>query len=339
MIRIGVVGFGFMGKMHFKCYQAHKDVKIAAICDADEKRLRDTGGIAGNLSGAENAIDLSGIELFSDYGRMLNEVKLDAVSITLPTFLHANFTCQALQAGVHVLCEKPMGLDTGECDHMIAAAKSSGKILQIGHCIRFWPEYVKTKELIDSGQYGKVLAVSMRRLSASPTWTSENWLMNEKRSGGVALDLHIHDTDYVQYLFGTPQAVCSFGAPKASGGLAHIMTQYVYDDNKIVFAEGSWTMQPAFGFEMSFNVVMEGATILYDCTRTPAFKVCEEGKDAATPEVESGDGYSRQIDHFLRRVRGESVPEIVTLESSRNSIRIVEAEVKSIQTQQRVALS
>lgn len=338
MVRIGIVGFGFMGKMHFNCLKKIDAARIVAICDADEKRLKDPSGIAGNIAGADSSLDLSGIELYNDFDRMLNEAKLDAVSITLPTFLHADFSCKALEAGLHVLCEKPMGLNSAECDRMIESAEKHGKILQIGHCIRFWPEYIKTKELIDSGTYGNVLAISFRRLTAAPKWSSENWLLNEKRSGGVELDLHIHDTDFVQYLFGMPKEICSFGSHRPEGGLAHIVSHFIYEDNKVVSAEAGWVMKPSFGFEMSFVAVLEKTDIIFDCTRTPAFRVCPDEGDAFTPEVVEGDGYSRQLEHFIQRIQQGVSSDIVPLESSRNSIRLVEAQKESIRTNQRVIL-
>ncbi|MBN2328571.1 MAG: Gfo/Idh/MocA family oxidoreductase [Candidatus Omnitrophica bacterium] len=327
-----------MGKMHFNCYQACEGAQIVAICDADEKRLKDSGGMAGNIEGADKALDLTGIELYSDFDRMLAEANLDAVSITLPTFLHNNFSSRALKAGVNVLCEKPMGLNLADCDSMIEAAQQSGKVLQIGQCIRFWPEYAHVKEIIDSGQYGKVMAMTLRRLTAAPTWGHENWIQNIERSGGVELDLHIHDTDFVQYVFGSPKAVSSFGAMRPQGGLAHLTTYYHYEDGQMISAEGGWMMKPGFGFEMSFNVVMEGATIMFDCSRDPSYKICLDNGEVLTPKMEIDNGYVPQIKHFVQSVRGEKVPPVVTLESSRNSVRIVEAERESIRTGQRVAL-
>ncbi|MBD3266313.1 gfo/Idh/MocA family oxidoreductase, partial [bacterium] len=308
MIKVGIVGFGFMGKMHYNNYNILDEARVTAVCDADMNRLKDSSGTTGNIAGTEEAIDLSGLDLYSDYDKMLQEADVEAVSITLPTFLHVESTIKALEAGKHVLCEKPMGLNLAECDRMLEAAQTSGKILQIGHCVRFWPEYQKTKAYVDSGEYGSVLAGSFRRLSLTPTWSHENWLMSEQRSGGMELDLHIHDTDYIDYLLGTPKAVHSVGAKGAVGGTGHIMTQYLYDDNKAIFAEGGWLMQPSFGFEMSFNLVLEKATIVFDCTRDPSFKVCPQDGEAFTPEVASGDGYSRELEHFLQSVRGQSVP-------------------------------
>lgn len=339
MMRIGILGFGFMGKMHFNHYQEHAEAAVVAVCDAAIDSIKDENSKAGNLEGADKPIDLSGVELFSDFGAMLASAELDAVSITLPTFIHEEFTCQALEAGVHVLCEKPMGLSVAECDRMLSSATSSGKILQIGHCIRFWPEYAKTKAIIDSGEYGKLIALSMRRLAATPTWSHDNWLMSEQRSGGVALDLHIHDSDYIQFLLGTPQAVYSRGAHAASGILAHLSTSYVYQDDVLVTAEGGWMMKPGFGFEMSFNAVLENATIVFDINRDPAFKVCPAEGEAFTPEYDTTDAYAAQIDYFIKNINGVAQDEIVTVESSRRAVAMIEAELQSIQTGAAVALA
>ncbi|MDP8243193.1 MAG: Gfo/Idh/MocA family oxidoreductase [Candidatus Hinthialibacter antarcticus] len=339
MMRIGILGFGFMGKMHFNHYQEHPGATIVAVCDAAIDSIKNADSEAGNLEGADKPIDLSEVELYSDFGDMLASAKLDAVSITLPTFIHEKFTCQALEAGVHVLCEKPMGLTVAECDRMLSSAKSSEKILQIGHCIRFWPEYAKTKAIIDSGEYGKLIALSMRRLAATPTWSHDNWLMSEQRSGGVALDLHIHDTDFVQYLLGAPKAVSCYGSHASSGILAHLSTSYVYDDDVLVTAEGGWMMKPGFGFEMSFNAVLENATIVFDINRDPAFKICPAEGDPITPEYDQTDAYRAQIDYFIHSINGEKQDEVVTVESSRRAVQIIEAELKSIETGAPVALA
>jgi len=332
LLKIGIVGLGFMGQMHYRCWKAREDAQIVAICDANKHIIEDSRKVVGNIEGAENAIDFTKSNIYHDFKKMLAEETLDAISLTLPTYLHAACTAEALESGVNVLCEKPMGLNLAECDSMIAAAKSSGKVLQIGHCVRFWPEYAKTKEIVSGGEYGRVLAATFQRLSEVPTWSCDNWIMNEQRSGGVVLDLHIHDTDFVQYMFGMPRAVCSFAGKDGKGRLAHVVTQYLYDNNSVITAEGGWAMTPAFGFEMSFNIVQEKATIVYDCTREPAFKVCPAKGEAFTPEVQQGDGYILEIEHFVRAIKGEKITPVTTLEASRDSVRIVEAEKQSIQT-------
>jgi predicted dehydrogenase len=346
MLKAGIVGFGFMGRMHYRCWKGIDGVEVAAICDTNPNIVKGTEKTVGNIEGAEGATDLGGVELYADFDRMLESVKLDAVSITLPTYLHAEYSIKAMAAGAHVLCEKPMSLNVKDCDRMIRAAKRSGKVLQIGHCVRFWPEYAEAKRIVDSGRYGKVIAAIFQRLGAVPRWSIDNWFMDEKRSGGVALDLHIHDTDFVQYLFGMPRAVCSFAAPLSvfdrrqggTGEMLHIVTQYLYDDGKAVTAEGGWAMTPKFGFEMSFNIMLEKATIVYDLTRQPTFKVYPAEGEPFTPQVEKGDGYSRQTEHFVRIIRGQKVEPVTTLQQSRDSVKIVEAEKKSAKTKRKVAI-
>jgi len=338
MVRVGIAGFGFMGRMHYRRWKMLPDAQVVAICDANPNIQEDTKRAVGNIKGAEGEIDFTGFEVYHRFDEMLARAKPEAISLTLPTYLHAEYSERALSRGVHVLCEKPMALTLADCDRMIEAARRSGKVLQIGHCVRFWPEYAKAKEIVDSGQYGKVVAAMFQRLGAPPGWSVDNWFLDEKRSGGVALDLHIHDTDYVQYLFGMPKAVCSHGAKGPSGQLIHIVTEYEYGEDKLIVAEGGWGMTVAFGFEMSFNLVLEKATIVYDLTREPMLRICpKEGKEF-TPPVADGDGYLHEIEHFVKTVRGEDVKPIITLEQSRNSVRIVEAERKSISRKERIMI-
>jgi len=339
MPRVGIVGFGFMGRMHYDCWKRLGGVEISAICDANPNVVEDTQKAVGNIAGAAEAVDFDSLELYENMDKMLSAQDLDAISITLPTFLHPDFSIKALKAGVNVLCEKPMALTAAECDRMIEAQKKSGAELMIAHCIRFWPEYAKAKEIIDSGQYGPVLAATFQRLGAPPTWGYDNWFMDQARSGGMVLDLHIHDTDYVQYLFGVPKAVCSHAAKIAGDAIGHILTEYDYSDPRLVTAEGSWLLTGGFGFEMSFNIVLEKATIVYGCTREPAFKVCPADGEVITPDVEQGDGYSLEIAHFAKLISGRDVAEVTTLQQSKASIEIIAAERESAQKGRRVSLT
>ena len=338
-MRVGIVGFGFMGRMHYRCWKALEGVEIAAICDANPNIAEDTKKEAGNIEGAAQTVDFNKVQIYQDFQKMLSEHKLDAVSLTLPTYLHAEYSKKALQAGVNILCEKPMALNVADCERMIEAAKTSGKVMQIGHCIRFWPEYAKAKEIVAGGDYGRPVAATFQRLGAPPNWAWNDWIMDRQRSGAMPLDLHIHDTDFVRYLFGMPRAVHSFATKGPGGQLVHIVTQYLYDDEKVVTAEGSWAMMPAFGFEMSFNIVLEKATLVYDCTRKPTFKICPAQGQAFTPELEKGDGYSLEIAHFAKLIRGQNPRPVTTLEQSRNSVKIVEAEIKSVSEGRPVSLA
>ncbi|HIJ67798.1 MAG TPA: Gfo/Idh/MocA family oxidoreductase [Planctomycetes bacterium] len=338
MIRAGVVGMGFIGQVHAKCYQETEGAQLVAVCDIDETKLKSAGRTEGNIEQPAGALDLTNVELYTDFDEMLDKAGLDAVSIALPTSMHAEYTIKALDAGLGVLCEKPLAPNISQCEQIINAAQTSGTTLQVGHCIRFWPEYAKTKEVIDSGEYGKVRAADFRRLGSAPAWSWNQWMMDAAQSGGALMDLHIHDSDYVQYAFGMPTTVYTRCTKGPSSKYDHIATHYLYDDDRVITAEGSWLMSPGFGFEMSFNIVLEEATIVFDNTRKTAFRICPADKDPFTPEILPGDGWSLEIAHFIKAVSGEKVPKITTPADSLDSVRLVLAERQSAETGKAVAI-
>jgi predicted dehydrogenase len=336
MLKVGILGFGFMGRMHYRCWREVDGAEVVAICEADARAFQDTS--RGNIAGASDAIDLEGVRRYAELSDMLRQERLDAVSITVPTFLHRQCTLEALAAGAHVLCEKPMAVSLAEGRQMIEAAERAGRVLQIGHCIRFWPEYARVKEILDSGVYGRLLAASFQRLAATAAKQPASWFMNEELSGGVALDLHIHDTDFVQYLFGMPRAVQSWGVTAPGGGLLHLTTRYRYEDPRLVTAEGGWAMMPSYPFQMRFHMILQRATIEYDLHSKPTLRVCPAEGEVIMPECAAGDGYSQQIAHFARRVRGENVPAVIGAEDAWNSLRIVAAERESVRLGREVCI-
>jgi predicted dehydrogenase len=334
MIRVGIVGLGYMGRMHYRCWSALDGAEVTAVCEASDEVLKAAGQpVVGNVGGAADHIDLDSLQVFRDLDSLFASGAVDAVSITLPTFLHRAATEKALAAGLHVLCEKPMALSVEDCDAMAAAAEQAGKVLQIGHCIRFWPEYVVARDLALSGQYGAPIAATFRRYSAMPSWSPDSWFADEKRSGGQPMDLHIHDTDYIHYLFGMPASVSSAADPTQG----YLSTQYHYPGGPAVVAEGCWRMAPGFAFEMSFHLVLERATISYDCTRTPSF-VLLTPDGPTTPEVPPGDGYTREIEHFSRLVSGAPADSVITPQQARDTIRLVLAEKQSAREGKAVTL-
>lgn len=338
MIRVGIAGFGFMGSQHLNCFDALRGVRVVSICDSDKTRLKGNIKIRGNIAGSGKDSGLSGAALYTNFEKMLAEQRLDAVSITLPTYLHRDFTIKALEAGVHVFCEKPMAMNVGDCEKMIAAAKANRKVLQIGHCIRFWPEYAAARKIIKSGRYGKVRTASLRRVGPVPGWSWKNWLVNARKSGGAIMDLHIHDTDFVLHLFGLPAAVRSQAVVGPSGGFDYVTTQYVYKDRKVVTAEGGFVASLGLPFEMSFIISLEKATLVYDCRCKPTLLLYPAKGKSIAPKVESGNGWSREIEHFIKKITGRKVPRIISPLDSLNAVKIVLAESQSARTKKEVKI-
>jgi predicted dehydrogenase len=341
MIRVGVVGIGFMGKMHFGVHQASGKSRVVAIADVNEAKLRgDWSAIAGNIDDpSAKQVNLAGIKTYAKVEDLIHDPAVDLVDITLPTYLHARYAVAALKAGKHVLCEKPIALTMEQANVMVAAAKKARGHFMVAQCIRFWPEYEVAKELVEKKTYGAVYSASFRRVSATPVWGWRNWLQKHRLSGGAVIDLHIHDIDYINYLFGVPKAVSAAGITKTSGGVDHIVCNYTFGRKNLqVSAEGGWGMHPAFPFSMAFTIVCAQATIDYSSAKSPALTVFTSDGKAVVPEVPAGHGYSREIDYFLTCVQEGRKPTRVTAEGARDALRVAWAEIRSVESGRRVAL-
>ena len=336
-VRVGVVGIGFMGKMHFGVYKANPKSELVAIADVDPKKLSgDWSAIAGNIGDASaQHVDLAGIRKYPDALELINDPGVDLVDITLPTYLHAEYAIAALKAGKHVLCEKPISNNLADARRMVAAARKAQGRFMVAQCIRFWPEYAWAKEhVVDGEEYGRVLSASFRRLSSTPLWSWTNWILDGAKSGAAAVDLHIHDVDYVRYLFGEPKAVWALGAVGAvsAGGVDHIVAQYRYPRVRQVTAEGGWAMAKGFGFEMSFILVCQRDTVVYNSAKSPALAVHLDEGPTVVPPLAAGDGYSRELDYFLDCILEGRAPVVVTGQEALKSLALALAEVKSVQS-------
>ena len=172
----------------------------------------------------------------------------------------------------------------------------------------------------------------MRRVSPTPTYTVGNWILDGKNSGGAVLDLHIHDTDFVSYLLGKPKAVYSTGTVDRKQGPGSIVTQYIYSKPVSVSAEGGWNYPSAFAFEMSFVAVYEKAAIEYNSNKNPALVIYHSNGRKEIPKVPSGTGYSEEIAYFMNCVARKLKPTVTTAVDARNSVAIIEAENKSLES-------
>ena len=326
-VKVGILGMGFMGNCHFNAYQGVAGARITALCDCDAAKLRKEAGVTGNIGGAGQKKDLSGVKTYTEASRLIVDPEVDVVDITLPTYLHAEWTVKALKAGKHVICEKPMALSSAEARKMADVARRFRRRLFIGHCIRFWPAYEVARKIVRGNRHGKVLSAVFARISPKPTWSWNNWILDPKLSGDAALDLHIHDADFVLYLFGKPKAVCSHGYGSARTGFGHIVTSYDYAGKNAIIAEGGWIYENKYPFSMTFRIAMEKASLaLHSDGKLMLYR---PGRDPETVDVPAGDGYGRELAHFIGCIATGKKSDIVSPESAALSVQLVETEIKS----------
>jgi len=236
-----------------------------------------------------------------------------------------------LAAGKHVLCEKPMALTVEDADAMLEAAAGAAGLLMIAQCIRFWPEYVYLKETVDEARLGRCLALELRRQAERPTHSLNNWLANPDLSGGALLDLHIHDVDLAQHLFGKPAAVTAQGTGRENGGIDRVHALWHYEDGPAVQILGYWDMPPGYGFNMGFTAVFERGAIVWDLASGRPLTVFREEAEPEEPELPIGDtGFFGEIDYFLDCIERKERPERCPPEESRDAVALALAEKESI---------
>jgi predicted dehydrogenase len=337
-VNVAVVGLGFMGVTHLRAYLANPQARVVAVCDAVRVPVNGVlAGVSGNIKKSDD-IDLGpDVRVYRTTEDLLADADVELVDLCTPTPLHAPQVIAALNAGKHVICEKPLARTSAEAREILQVAANSPGILMPAFCMRFWPGWSWLKQVVEEQTYGKVLAARFRRDSAMPAWSQQGTYSGGQDLGGALFDLHIHDADFVNHLFGKPAGVFSSGVLAASGAINHVMTQYDYPGGPSVCAEGSWLM--AKGFNMAYTLFCEQATIDFDLARgADALKVTETGKDPRVVDAGEGDGYSKEIDYVIECVAGGEKPSVVTAIDGLTALEICEAEEQSIRSGQLVKL-
>ncbi|MFO7945382.1 MAG: Gfo/Idh/MocA family oxidoreductase [Armatimonadota bacterium] len=337
MVRVGLVGMGFMGQQHFNIYRDLDNVELVAVCDKDPERVAETAPSIGGNIGEATELDLSDYSRYVCMDDMLDQEELDCVDLCTPTFLHSEMTLAALEAGCNAVCEKPMARTVDQCDEMIAAARSNDRMLFVAQCIRFWPEYEVLAQMIENGDLGRILSARFIRQSPTPTWASDGWLMNPELSGGAMLDLHIHDVDYILSVFGKPAGVQCNAANLVTEGDAvdHVQTQYLYDDF-VCTALGGWVYPESYPFNMAFEVLGEKGVLEFSVNNDPMLQFYPFDGEPVTPDYEPGTGYERELAYFMECIDTGEAPDRITPEDARDSVRMIMAEIESVNSGEQV---
>ena len=335
MIKIGIIGCGFMGKAHANCYRTLQNVKVVGAYDIRPDK-------------AMEIANLTGARIFTNVDELINKKEIDAISIFLPTYLHKEFVIKSAQAKKHIFCEKPFALTVKDAEEMIKEVENAKVKLMIGMVLRFWPEYIEFKRIVDSEIYGKLRVLTCTRLSSRPIFGWDKWYFDPKRSGGAALDLHIHDTDYIYYLLGKPKSVRSL-RKISNQGMEYISTTYNYE-SAIVNAEGGW-IEHSFGFVQAIRGVFEDGTVLEYNSKNQSLIIYgkEKAKLVNIPKlnldlvnaggnISERDGYYNEDKYWIECLQNDKYPERVTPEEAKISLVIVLKEIESAKIEKEILL-
>jgi predicted dehydrogenase len=330
-IGVGVIGLGFMGRTHLAAYQAAAQAgfsnRLVAVSDPHAERRAGRFGEGGNLSTGQAAFDPAEVHAYADPGELLADPAVDLVSICTPTDSHVALAIAALEAGKHVLVEKPVATELREVGRLAAVAERSTTLCMPAMCIRFWPGYTWLAARIADGRHGRLRGLTLTRLGTRPDW-NRAFYDDPSRSGGALFDLHVHDADFAFHCLGAPRAV------SAAGDRSHVRSVWHYEVGPdggpppAVALEGGWDHDQAFPFRMRFRAEFERATAEFELSQGARLLLHEQG---ATRELELAphDGYSGEVRALLAAICGDAFDPPADVHQAAAVTRLLEATAES----------
>ncbi len=333
MVNVGICGLGFMGMIHYLAYEKVRGAKVKAICEKIPERLTgDWRAIKGNFGPRGKKMNLKGISTYSDFDAMLADPDIDVVDICLPPSAHADATVRALQAGKHVICEKPIALSVADAKRMVKASEKSGKMLMIAHVLPFFAAYRFALKTINTKKYGRFLGGNFTRVISDPLWLKDFYDPNG--CGGPMIDLHIHDAHFIRLLCGMPKKVSSIG--RMRGEVAeYFNTQFFFDDPTLVVTATSGIInQQGRPFTNGYEIHLERATLLFESwTETPVTVLTGDGRvqrPKFTPGQDETDDFAAELNEAVKAIRTGTPSKLLDGQLARDALILGQKQTESV---------
>ncbi len=278
-MKIGFIGCGGMGITHVKCLKEiskSHPIEVSAIADVREDCLERAAVLWQNT------------KKYSDGFELIEKEDADLVFICVPSYLHSEMAIAAMKKGMNVFLEKPACLTKDECEALLEQHRKTPVKFMVGQVVRSTPEYKFLKGIYENKTYGKLNSIVMKRISGNVAWGFEDWFHDEKRSGSVILDLHIHDLDFLRYMLGEPDEVDVYTSRFPSGMVNQVIANYRFGDVSAM-AEGVWHTAPGIPFEAGYRADFEKATVVYDSRNATGLTVYTACGEIIFPEIGSMD--------------------------------------------------
>jgi predicted dehydrogenase len=348
MVRIGIIGIGFMGYTHFEAAKKLEGAKVTAISTRDEKKLAgDWTSIQGNFGPRAGHVDVSELKTYNDYKELLADPEIDLVDICLPPELHESVALEAIAAGKPTLVEKPISVQLDSANRMVDAANEARLPLMVAQVLPFFPEFQFAADAVRSGRFGKLRAAHFRRVICQPEWSNE--MSDFRNLGGWGIDLHIHDNHFISLICGVPDAVFSRGTLQ-EGFVNHLHTQYIYDDSELAVSAVSGgiaakALQFAHGYELYFQeatVAFSAGTLGGEWIVERPLTVFNQEGQLEHPELHAGSewcaAFTLELQAAVDGVQTGKTPQLLSGTLARDALKLCYAEAESIATGEIVAL-
>ena len=342
MVRIGIIGIGFMGMVHYYGIQKVSGGKVTAICTRNPKKLDgDWTSIQGNFGPRGSIEDLSEIKTYDDIGVILADPEIDLIDICLPTYYHKDVAISALKSGKHVLVEKPIAIDLDSANEMTRVADETGNRLMVAHVLPFFAEFSYALETVKNAECGKLLGANLKRITSKSADTPS--AADVEKSGGPGIDLHIHDTHFIQLLNGMPDAVFSQGKLIGEKYTNYLTTQYIYKNNPVVISCSSGSIsQKGRAFAHGFEIFLQKATLLFESSTLDGQPVISQPltiitDDGKVEQIDLGDtdpidAFTNEIQYAVNVVNDHSDPVLLSGDKARDALLLCYKEAESVRT-------
>ena len=324
-LRAGVVGAGMIAGCHVRAYAATPGVRVVAVADPRSDK-------AARLAETVGATPCAGLE------EVLTR-DVDVVSVCTPPASHADLAVLAVEAGRHVLCEKPLAGSLTDARRILEAARRTDAVVMVGHVSRFERDHRAAKELVDGGYVGEVAMMAHSMTSAVPGWSEAGWLTDPAQSGGPLLDLSVHSFDYLAWLCGSDAVrVHAVAADTPAGPATYTLATVRYASGAMGQVEASWAHPDARGFRIDVEVTGTEGRISWDSAGLlgGAIHTADGRTTWLDPLGESG--FHREVAAFVHAVR-EGAPSPVPVEAGFAAARTALAAHESLRTGQPVDLT
>ena len=323
MVRIGLLGRGFMATVHALRYAKLDDVEVAAVAAPTVP----TDFVDEYAPGAA---------AYDDAVAMYDGENLDAVDVCTPTDTHAELAIPAAERGLDVLCEKPIARSLADAHAIADAVDDAGVTFMAGHTVRFFPEYETARERVLAGDVGS--PGNVRTLRQSPFADKADWFLDDERSGGVLLDLAIHDFDFLRWTLGEVERV--FSRRRRWGDHEYAIATLRFESGAVGHVDARWPRRPDLPFRTRFEVAGDEGLLEFDSEDVEPIAVRSDADPAPAgdpiDEPLEVDPYERELRAFVDCVRsGDPAP--IGLDDGKETLRIALAALESAERGEPVA--
>jgi UDP-N-acetylglucosamine 3-dehydrogenase len=315
-MRVGVIGAGFIGAIHLDAYANMPEVEVLGVADTRPETAAAGAAIVG-------------AHAYPSYEELVAAEEVDIVDVCLPTAYHRELALKAARAGKHVILEKPIARTLEDAQAIVEAFSDTHQRLFVGHVVRFFPEYQRIKAMVDEGDLGTVGIVrTSRRSPFLRGWN--DWYADWRMSGGVLLDMLIHDFDFLRWTLGEVERLYARGvAGREYNRLDYALVTLRFAGGAIAHVEGHWGYPGPFNY--SIEVAGSRALVVADSTQPGSVQLLGGAAGAGeSPDFLTGKSpFQTELEHFIHCIAtGEE--SLVEPEDAYEALRIGLAATESV---------